>query len=276
MQDDVSVIQQSLDTLHACSKAMIAHDPPLLIVGSGIMHACRMISVRSAQSGHGAYLQRGKACVCLNLADRGFCCHACLQDDVRVIQQGLDTLHAYLHACSKAKFAGLQQLQLIVQQLEQNVRQNTQQDEQQTQQLEQDVLLNMQDVQQAEQQQEVRQYMQEMQQQQKQVEQQQQQQLAGLPEDSMLMYEGSEAGQGQQQQQQHAAGAAAGSMQQSSEVSTVSSLLHGLPTAIVAAFPARKQETPAWCAANSSRITAQNLLLLPDDYRSALHFLRRP
>jgi hypothetical protein len=82
--------------------------------------------------------------------------------------------------------------------------------------------------------------MQEMQQQQLYQEQhqqqlQQRQQLAGLPEDSMLMDVGLQDVQGQQQQQQQYVGATADSMPESSEVGTISKLLHGLSTRLVAA-----------------------------------------
>ncbi|WIA22707.1 hypothetical protein OEZ85_001114 [Tetradesmus obliquus] len=103
------------------------------------------------------------------------------KDDISVIQQGLDMLHAYLHACSKAKLAGLEQLQMFVRQLEQDVQHS----------------------------------LQEMQQQEQQQQQQQQQQLAGLPEeggvDDLLCEE--EA----QQQQRHGVSGAADSWQESSE-----------------------------------------------------------
>jgi murein L,D-transpeptidase YcbB/YkuD len=150
------------------------------------------------------------------------CC--CFQDDVSVIQQGLDTLHAYLHACSKAKLAGLEQLQLIVQQLEQDVQQSLQEMQQQEEQ---------------------------------QQEEQQQQQVAGLPEEGgveELLREGEQ--QQQQQQLLQAVNAAAASTQESSEVcltcmlrGSLSEMVFALTMAFTAECKCAGQaelQMPAW------------------------------
>lgn len=103
-----------------------------------------------------------------------------------MIQQGLDTLHAYLHASSMTRLADLEQLQAAVQQLELAVQQS----------------------------------MQEMQQQRE----DEQQQLAGLSAD--LEGVGDLSAVEPPQQQPHAVDAGAGSRQDSGEVSVVGSLAH--------------------------------------------------